>query len=110
MRNLITILLILVSTCVFSQEETPIHIEKLEKEYKFHKTMAWSSLSTTTVFYGMGATAHLKEDNFMIIPSQQVIMGTFVVTLNVNAVYHFLKARKIKKKIYIEKYIINVYE
>ena len=109
MFKILTILLILVSTLAFSQD-TPTHISKLEKQYDTHKALGWTSIGLSGAFYTLSGVAYEHRVNQLTPRTQQVSMGAFGLVLNVKGVYNFFKARKIKKKIYTKKYIINLYE
>lgn len=108
MRKLLTILL-LMSTCALFAQDTPTHISKLEKDYDTHKTLGWTSIGLSGAFYTLSGLAYEHRVNQLTPRTQQVSMGAFGVTLNVKGIYHFLKVRKIKKRIYTQKYIINLY-
>jgi len=109
MFKILTILLILVSTIAFSQD-TPTHISKLEKQYDTHKILGWTSIGLAGGFYTLSGVAYEHRVNQLTPRTQQVSMGAFGLAINVKGIYHFFKARKIKKQIYTQKHIINLYE
>jgi hypothetical protein len=109
MSKIITILLILVSTLAFSQTDTPTHISKLEKEYDTHKALGWTSIGLSGTFYGLGAMSEHKPIQGMSTGVQYRLMGILGVTFNIKGIYHIIKANKIKKQIYRQKFIINLY-
>lgn len=108
MNKLLTILLILVSTIAFSQTDTPTHISKLEKQYDTHKALGWTTIGLSGGFYTL-SIANTHRVNQLTPNNQRLIMGTAGFTLNIKGLYHLFKAKKIKKQIYTQKYIINLY-
>jgi len=93
MKKLVLVLLVLMATTVFSQS-----VEELKKKRKAEISEGWGTMGLSVFAYGLSASTAINP------PERTVNVATYVgafcgVSLNLLAIRHFVKARKIKKKI-----------
>jgi len=94
MKKLLILLLVLMTTTAFSQ-----NVERLNKLYKAEIGQSLGTMGLSLFAYGLGTSAYFEKRNDDNPNTAAFLGGVFGVTLNIVAIHHFVKARRLKKQI-----------